>query len=221
MDRDQFSTFRARTLVEKKTDDKLNAEFIDTHTSSTTITHSRIHEDIKAVLTRDHKEGVDEVLLYTKYAKVAANNIKVGDYIVHDNQTYLVFMEFRLPTKFLGVFKKYKIIECNFQIKVDNIAQHAAYIGSLKKFVSMTEDSVANTSLGVENYKPVVVTTNNTELIVGKRFLLGTEAFEIVALDRLSNSKGIMYISVEAVPFNATLDDLETGIAITAPAPTK
>jgi hypothetical protein len=127
-------------------------------------------------------------------------------------------MEFKLPTKFLGVFKKYKITECNFELKVDNIAQYAAYIGSLKRFVAMTEQTSGDVSLGVENYKPVVITKNNIGLTVGKRFLLGTEAFEIVALDRLSNA-GIMYISVNAVPYNATLDDLETGTAITAPQP--
>jgi hypothetical protein len=216
---DKFSNFRARTLAEKHTDNKLNAEFIETHASSTVIKHLRIDENIKAVLTREQKEGVDEVILFTKYSSVSDNNVKVGDYIEHLNTTYLIFMEYKLPTKFIGIFKKYKIIECNFELKVDDIAQYAAYIGSLKRFVSMTEDSTGDVSLGVENYKPVVVTKNNTGLTVGKRFLLGTEAFEIVALDRLSNS-GIMYISVNAVPYNATLDDLETGTAFTAPAPT-
>jgi hypothetical protein len=216
----KFSNFRARTLAETHTDNKLNAEFIDTHASSTVITHNRISEDIKAVLTRDHKEGVDEVLLFTKPFLDSDENIVVGDYIIHDEVTYLVYMEFRLPAKFIGVFKKYKIIECNFQLKVDNIAQYAAYIGSLKRFVAMTEDSAGDVSVGIENYRPVVVTKNNTGLTVGKRFLLGTEAFEIVALDRLSNA-GIMYVSVNAVPYNATLDNLETGTAITAPAPTE
>jgi hypothetical protein len=215
----KFSNFRARTLAEVHTDNKLNAEFIDTHASSTTITHNRINEHIKAVLTRDHKEGMDEVILFTKPFLDSADNIVVGDYIVHDGVTYLVYMEFRLPAKFIGVFKKYKIIECNFQVKVDNISQYAAYIGSLKRFVAMTESASGGVSLGVENYKPVVVTKNNNSLVVGKRFLLGTEAFEILALDRLSNS-GIMYISVEAVPYNATLDNLTTGTAVTAPAPT-
>jgi hypothetical protein len=213
-----FSNFRARTLAEKNTDNNLNAEFIETHASSTTITHSRISEDIKAVLTRDHKEGIDEVILFTKPALDSVDNIVVGDYIVHDSVTYLVYMEYRLPAKFIGIFKKYKIMECNFQLKVDSISQYAAYIGSLKRFVAMTEDVSGNVSLGVENYKPVVVTKNNTGLTVGKRFLLGTEAFEIVALDRLSNA-GIMYISVNAVPYNATLDNLITGVAVTAPEP--
>jgi hypothetical protein len=129
-------------------------------------------------------------------------------------------MEFRLPTKFIGVFKKYRIVECNFELKVDDIAQYAAYIGSLKKFVSMTEETAGSFSLGVEQYKPIVITKNNEDLTVGKRFLLGTEAFEILAVDRLSN-KGILYLSVNAVPYNAVLDDLETGTAITAPEPTE
>jgi hypothetical protein len=214
----KFSNFRARTLAEKHTDNKLNAEFIETHASSTVITHSRISEDIKAVLTRDHKEGVDEVILFTKYAAEIEDNLVVGDYLIHDSQTYLIVMEYKLPTKFIGIFKKYKIIECNFQLKVDDITQYAAYIGSLKRFVNMTEQTAGDVSLGVEQYKPVVVTKNNLDLTVGKRFLLGTEAFEIVALDRLSN-KGIVYLSVNAVPYNATLDDLEEGKAITAPAP--
>jgi hypothetical protein len=196
----------------------LNAEFIETHASSTVITHNRISEDIKAVLTRDHKEGVDEVILFTKYAAEIEDNLVVGDYIVHDSQTYLIFMEFKLPAKFIGIFKKYRIIECNFQLKVDNIAQYAAYIGSLARFVNMSSESFGDVSLGIEQYKPVVITKNNTGLTVGKRFLLGTEAFEIIALDRLSNA-GIMYVSVNAVPYNATLDNLNTGTAVTAPTP--
>jgi hypothetical protein len=215
----KFSNFRARTLAEKHTDNNLNAEFIETHASSTIITHDRINEDIKAVLTRDHKEGADEVILFTKYAAEIEDNLLSGDYIIHDNKYYLVYMEYKLPAKFIGIFKKYKIIECNFQLKVDNIAQYAAYIGSLKRFIDMREDAAGEISMGVENYKPVVVTKNNINLTVGKRFLLGTEAFEIISLDRLTNP-GIMYISVNAVPYNATLDNLETGVAITAPVPT-
>jgi hypothetical protein len=82
----------------------------------------------------------------------------------------------------------------------------------------MTSESAGDATLGTEQYKPVVITANNTDLTVGKRFLLGTEAFEIIALDRLSNA-GIMYISVNAVPYNATLDNLETGTAVTPTAP--
>jgi hypothetical protein len=215
---DKFSNFRARTLAETHTDNKINAEFIETHASSTVITHSRIDEDIKAVITRDHKEGVDETLLFTHIYPNSADNLTIGDYIVHEGITYLVFMEFKLPTKLKKVYKKFRIIECNVQIKVDNISQHAAYIGSLKKFVSMTEQTAGYISLGVEQYKPVLITKNNKDLVVGVRFLLGTEAFEILALDRISNA-GIMYVSVNAVPFNATTDNLVSGIAITPDEP--
>ncbi len=213
----KFSNFRARTLAESNTDSKLNAEFIDTHASSTVITHSRINEDIKAVITRDQKEGVDETILFTHLYPDSTDNIVIGDYITHDGITYLVFMEYILPTKLKTVYKKFRIIECNVQIKVDNISQRAAYIGSLKKFISMAEESAGYISLGVEQYKPVLITKNNTNLVVGVRFLLGTEAFEIIALDRISNA-GIMYVSVNAVPFNATTDNLQTGTAITPAA---
>jgi hypothetical protein len=211
---DKFSNFRARTLAEKNTDNKINAEFIDTHASSTYIEHLRVDETIKAVVTRDQKEGVDETILFTHIYPTSEENIAIGDYITHDGITYLVFMEYILPTKLKTVYKKFRIIECNVQIKVDNISQRAAYIGSLKKFVSMTEESAGYISLGVEQYKPVLITKNNTNLVVGVRFLLGTEAFEIIALDRISNA-GIMYVSVNAVPFNATTDNLSTGTAIT------
>lgn len=212
-----FSNFRARTLAETNTDNNLNAEFIDTHASSTTITHSRISEDIKAVLTINQKEGVDEVILFTKPFIDSADDIIVGDYITHEEDIYLVYMQYKLPTKVKNVYRKYKLIECNVTIKVDNISQRGAYIGSLARFVNMTEESVSGFSLGVEQYKPVVVTKNNSSLTVGKRFLLGTEAFEIVALDRKSNA-GIMYLSLNATTINATTDNLVTGTAITPDA---
>lgn len=216
----KFSNFRARTLAETNTDNNLNAEFIDTHASSTVITHSRISEDIKAVLTINQKEGVDEVILFTKPFDDSDDNVAVGDYITHDSDIYLVFMEYKLPSKVKNVYKKHKLIECNVIIKVDNISQRGAYIGSLARFVNMTEESVSGFSLGVEQYKPVVVTKNNTSLTVGKRFLLGTEAFEIVALDRKSNA-GIMYLSLNATTINATTDNLNTETAITPSAPSE
>ena len=214
----KFSNFRARTLAETNTDNNLNAEFIDTHASSTVITHSRISEDIKAVLTINQKEGVDEVILFTKPFDDSDDNVAVGDYVTHESDIYLVFMEYKLPSKVKNVYKKHKLIECNVTIKVDNISQRGAYIGSLARFVNMTEESVSGFSLGVEQYKPIVVTKNNTSLTVGKRFLLGTEAFEIVALDRKSNA-GIMYLSLNATTINATTDNLNTGTAVTPDAP--
>ncbi len=216
----KFSNFRARTLAETNTDNNLNAEFIDTHASSTVITHSRISEDIKAVLTINQKEGVDEVILFTKPFDDSDDNVTVGDYITHDGDIYLVFMEYKLPSKVKNVYKKHKLIECNVTIKVDSISQRGAYIGSLARFVNMTEESVSGFSLGVEQYKPVVVTKNNTSLTVGKRFLLGTEAFEIVALDRKSNA-GIMYLSLNATTINATTDNLNTETAITPSNPSE
>jgi hypothetical protein len=212
-----FSNFRARTLAEQHTDNKNNSEFIDTHASSTTITHTRISEDIKAVLTINQKEGVDEVILFTKPFADSEDNVTVGDYITHEGDIYLTFMEYKLPTKVKNVYKKHKLIECNVTIKVDNISQRGAYIGSLSRFVNMTEESVSGFSLGIEQYKPVVITKNNASLVVGKRFLLGTEAFEIVALDRKSN-QGIMYLSLNATTINATTDNLITGTAITPEA---
>lgn len=212
----KFSNFRARTLAETHTDNKINAEFIENHASSTTITHLRIDENIKAVLTIEQKEGVDQVILFTKPSADSDDNVKVGDYITHESEDYLTFMEYKLPAKVKNVYKKYKLMECNVTIKVDNISQRGAYIGSLSRFVNMTEESVSGFSLGVEQYKPVVVTKNNTNLKVGKRFLLGTEAFEIVALDRKSNP-GIMYLSLNATTINATTDNLTTGTAISAP----
>jgi hypothetical protein len=198
----------------------LNAEFIETHASSTVITHSRISEDIKAVLTIEQKEGVDQVILFTKPSIDSDDNVKVGDYITHETEDYLTFMEYKLPAKVKNVYKKHKLMECNVTIKVDNISQRGAYIGSLARFVNMTEESVSGFSLGIEQYKPVVVTKNNTSLTVGKRFLLGTEAFEIVALDRKSNV-GIMYLSLNATTINATTDNLNTETAVTPSAPSE
>jgi hypothetical protein len=215
---DKFSNFRARTLAEKHTDDKINSEFIETHASSTTIKHLRIDEKIKAVLTVEQKEGVDQVILFTKPFADEEDNVKVGDYIEHEGDDYLTFMQYKLPAKVKNVYKKHKLIQCNATIKVDNITQRGAYIGSLSRFVNMTEESVSGFSLGVEQYKPVMVTKNNLNLKVGRRFLLGTEAFEIIALDRKSNP-GIMYLSLNATTINATTDDLDTGTAITAPEP--
>lgn len=213
-----FDTFRNRTIAENQTDNHFSTQFIERSTSSVTIKHNRINRNIKAALTKEHKEGVDKTLLFTYNNIDAAKNVRIGDYLLYENTTYLTFMEFNLPTKVRDLYKKHKLVECNVEIKVDSVAQKAAYIGSLNQFTAVSEETTGSLSLAIEQYKPVIVTVDNPLLHVNKRFLLGAEAFVITAVDRLSNT-GIMYISANAVPYNVTLDKLEEGIAITPSLP--
>jgi hypothetical protein len=215
----KYDTFRNRTNAENTLFHKNNADFLTQSLSSTLIDHLRTEEQFKGVLTKEQEEGVDKIILFTPIFDQDEENVQIGDYIQNHNTIYLVYMEYNLPDKLKLVYKKFRLIETNINIKVDHIAQRAAYIGSLSKYVGLRAETAGNIKFNLENYQPLVITANNDELVIGTRFSIGKESFEINGLDRISN-RGILYLSVKPVPSNITLDDFEQGIAITPSAPT-
>lgn len=214
----QFDSFRNRTNAELNAAENVTTEFIEKSSSSVVVRHLRLDKDIKAALTRDHKEGADETILFTYKLSDLTKNVSIGDYLLYDTTNYLVYMEYILPTKLKSLFKKHKIIECNIQIKVDAIAQYGAYYSSLRSFSSTAPEEYSVISVQFDKNKAVVITKNNPDIVVSKRFMIGTESFEVVALDRISNA-GIMYLSIEPRERNIITDNLTTGTAYTPANP--
>lgn len=146
------------------------------------------------------------------------NNIKIGDYIVAGGVNYLVYEEYNHPQK--EHYLKHRVIECNVEIKVDNVAQYAMYVSSLRKFTDTMNVTSGDLTMLRSGEKPVVITAQNNDLKQGMRIMLGSQdVFEIVNMDNLTNA-GISYLSVKESSINEYTDDLVDNAAKTAPEPT-
>jgi hypothetical protein len=214
----KYDLFRDRTKIEKEISTGNVANFIDNSLSSTTINHLRLEEDIPAVLTRNHNEGNDEIILFTHYENDSEEyNLQVGDYIKHNTKHYMVYMEYDHPLR--GKYLKYNLLECNIIIKFDNFSQYGSYFSSLRSFSGSSGKTYGELIVKVENGKPVVVTADSPSLKVNGRFLAANEGFRILSIDRISN-QGIAYLSVEPAPYNAFTDNKIENKAVTTNAPT-
>lgn len=201
----KYELFRNMNLNAAKTASANVAKFIENSLSSTTIYHLRIREPKKVVLTRDHKEGVIEIILFT-YPIKGHKKVKKGDYIKHKRKNFLTYMEYDHPLS--KDYSKYKILECNINIKVDKIFFPAAFFSGMRSFVNNTGVKVQDAMIVFENFKPVVVVKDHPIFKVNFRFLAAGEAFKVVNIDRISNP-GIAYLSVEQAPLNVVTDNLE------------
>lgn len=203
----KYELFRNRSGVEGAAESAKIANFIENSLSSTTIYHSRLSKNEKAVLTREHKEGNIEIILFT-YPLKPASKIIVGDYIKHNNKNFLTFMEYDHPLS--EHYHKFKVLECNITIKVDDLELPAAYFSAMRSFVTNVSVNMAGSANLFENMRPVVVVKDDPALKVNFRFLAAGEGYKVVNIDRISNP-GIAYLSVEQAPLNIATDDLTEG----------
>lgn len=211
----KYELFRKMNAAEGAAETAKIANFIENSLSSTTIYHSRLNETKKVVLTRDHREGNIEIILFT-HALNKHKKVKMGDYIKHNHKNFLVFMEYDHPLK--KEYHKFKILECNITIKVDDLSLPAAYFSAMRSFVGNISTKLAGSANIFENMRPVVVVKDDSALTVNFRFLAAGEAYKVINIDRISNP-GIAYLSVEQVPLNVITDDLSTDTVTTYKEP--
>lgn len=213
----KYDLFRDRTKIETGIAENNVANFIEKSLSSTTVNHIRLDEEIPVVLTRSHKEGNDEIILFSyPNHDDPTLSLKVGDYILHKTKHYLVFMEHDHPLQ--DKYLKYNVLECNVIIKFDNFSQYGAYFSNMRSFAGQNSKVYADLLAKFENVKPVIITANSPELTINKRFLAANEGFRINSIDRISNN-GIAYLSIEQASYNPSTDIKTESKAVTPPAP--
>lgn len=88
----KYSTFRNRTLVNSDVAERKATEFIENSASSVEALRDSTNTNIKAVIISERKEGGDEIILFT----YAEDNVRVGEYITHNNRTYLTYSEYNI-----------------------------------------------------------------------------------------------------------------------------
>ena len=211
----QFQLFRDRNQAGAKVQKAQTINFIENHVSSTEVINYKTRERMKAVLTRTHKEGVSETLLFT-YVNRPEKNLNVGDYIIHGKKFYLTMLDYDHPLK--KDYLKYNLIECNSVIRFDGIELNAAYFGSGRAYSNNKTDDQADFTFIQENNTPVIITQANRHLRIGTRFILAAQAYKIISIDK-NSVNGIFALSVEQSNLNPTVDDLEKGSANSVPKP--
>lgn len=211
----QFQLFRNRNQTGVEVNKAQTIDFIENHVSSTEVINYKIRESMKAVLTRTHKEGISETLLFT-YVDSPEKNLNVGDYIIHGKKFYLTMLDYDHPLK--KDYLKYNLIECNSVIRFDGIELNAAYFGSGRAYSNNKTDEQADFTFIQENNTPVIITQANRHLRIGTRFILAAQAYKIISIDK-NSVNGIFALSVEQSNLNPTVDDLEQGSANAVPKP--
>jgi hypothetical protein len=212
MPNSKYGTFRNRTDVNTNVTIRQASEFIEKSASSVDALRESTSTNIKAVIISEQKEGGNETILFT-YADDA---IQKGEYITYRNKTYLVYNQYEII--FSQEFLKHKLIECNVTMKNSNVNQKAYYISSLRKYVSLGNDTDSYIPYEFSTQRPVLVTKANVNIKPGDRFLLSGEAFVVNDIDKMSNN-GIYYMSIERGTIIPGIDNTSTQTAISIPTP--
>lgn len=207
---DRFRNFQNSGLSQK---DNQHKKFLTESKSSFTVLHVDRSESITAVLTNSYKEGGDEFIMFTENLAATDENVKIGDYIEHDDKSFLVYNEYNHPMKRLWL--KHQLIECNQTVSFGTTVQPVYYVSSLRRFVDTKASSGSNLIALESGSKAMLITKDSEDFVADLRFMIIDELFEIVEVDRKSNP-GIAYISIE--PTTAmSQDDLVGGYAHPVP----
>lgn len=209
----KYGTFRNRTEVNTNVTIRQASEFIEKSASSVEALRESTSTNIKAVIISERKEGGNETILFT----YAEDDIKIGEFITYRNKTYLVYNQYEII--FSKEFYKHKLIECNVTMKNASVSQRAYYISSLRKYVSLANDTDSYIPYEFSTQRPVMITKENTNIKPGDRFLVNGEPFIINDIDKLSNS-GVYYMSIEKSTIIPGVDNTTTETAQSIPTPT-
>jgi hypothetical protein len=212
MPNSKYGTFRNRTEVNTNVTIRQASDFIEKSASSVDAFRESTETDIKAVIISEQKEGGNETILFT----YAVDNVVVGEFITYRNKTYMVYGQYEII--FSNEFKKHKMIECNVTLKNASVTQRAYYISSLRKYVSLANDTDSYIPYEFSTQRPVIVTKANTNIKPGERFLVNGEPFIVNDIDKLSND-GVFYMSVEKSTIIPGVDNTTTKVAQPVPAP--
>ena len=210
----KYSVFKNRTDAEKAVNQIQRSQFISESTSSTEIYHITKDNYKTAAFVKEHREGMDQSLLFTHADETLP--IEVGHYVEIKEKAYLVFMEYRHSAE--EFYKKFKLVECNGVIKREAVEDlPAAYFGSLRSFMSLTGTDTDGMNFSESTEKPILLASDREYLRKDYRFMFMDDIYEILTSDYKSNP-GIAYLSIKEVPYNAVVDNVDSAGSIPKPA---
>jgi len=167
--------------------DKRSAAFIISGRLSQDIYHIRAEEDIKAAIVYGHKEGPDDVLVYT----LNENGLLITDYFTYDSVRYMVYENVKLTDDDVS-YKKQKAVECNVSFSFNGITYYGYFTSSQRS--TNGNDFVGNTAI-LPDESPLLMLPSSI-LTIGDRFTIGSKPWKIIEYDDITNT-GISYLYLE------------------------
>lgn len=195
-----YDVFRRVQAEKTSCHDKRSAAFIDEGLVSNDITHIRVNKVKKAALVFNHKEGPDDVIIFTYKEIPASGELQKGDYFTYDSVYYLVYEDVKQTDENLK-YKKQRAVECNINFAVNQTYYNAYFMSSLRKWID--PDMQRNAAI-VSNEGPVVIIPSSSVFEEGLIFNIRSKPWKIVEYDDITNY-GITYLYLER-SYSATTD---------------
>lgn len=183
-----YDIFKGVQNKRKDCYDKRSAAFIIDGKMAKTIYHARKTKDIAAALVFNHKEGPDEVIVYS----LLADELMKSDYFIYENINYLVYEENKLTDADI-IYRKQKAVECNVSFSFNSVIFKGYFKSSLRGTES---DSLESKQILMPDENPVLILPTNSELEIKSQFVIEGKPFKVVEYDHITN-RGITYYSLE------------------------
>jgi hypothetical protein len=164
MSKNVYDVFR--TVAKKRATcyDTRSAAFITQGRLSKDIYHKRLQKSIKAGLVYQYKEGPDEVMVYT----FKKDNLKKGDYFIHDNVNYLVYENQRLIDDDIDHVKQ-RAVECNVSFMIGETSYQGYFVSTLRRY---NNEEFQGKQLLNPDEKPLLILPTNNEITISTEFLI-------------------------------------------------
>lgn len=193
-----------RDVQKKRTEcyDGRSAAFIMDGKMAKQIWHKRKEEEIPAALVFRHKEGPDEVLVYT----FIKDELQKADYFVYENVNYLVYETNKLTDDDI-TYKKQKAVECNVSFNIgENI-----YTGYFMSSVRRKENpDFEGRQVLMPDEMPLLILPTNNVITINTNFVIEGKPWNVVEYDNITN-KGITYYYIERY-FNTVVSEEEVEV---------
>lgn len=188
-----------------------SAAFIIEGALSQTVYHKRGKKDIFAAIVFNHKEGPDDITIYT----LKTDEVIKSDYVVYGSLNYLVYEDLKQTDVDL-VYKKQKAVECNITFTYKEVIFNGYFTSSIRK----NEDAnFEGKAMLLPDETPLLILPNiknedssNFIIDIGSEFTIEGKPFKVVEYDHITN-KGIVYYYLKR-NFNKTLPEVDNSDSI-------
>lgn len=183
-----YDIFRGVQEKRKECYDNRSAAFIVEGKLSQIVYHIRLEKEISAALVFGHKEGPDDIIVYS----LLEDDLVKSDYFSWNSLNFLVYEEERLTDKDV-VYRKQKALECNVSFSFNN----STYVGYFKSALRGSEDpDFLGKNVLVPAETPLLVLPTNSSIEIQSEFIIEGKPFKVVEYDHITN-KGITYYYLE------------------------
>jgi len=133
------------------------------------------------------------------------DNLKKGDYFIHDNVNYLVYENQRLIDDDIDHVKQ-RAVECNVSFMIGETSYQGYFVSTLRRY---NNEEFQGKQLLNPDEKPLLILPTNNEITISTEFLIENKPWRVVEYDYITN-KGITYYYLERGIIRNIVEEPET-----------